>query len=145
MAQDLNLKRVADMAASPTPDGDAEGEQRLTKRQSLQTIAVELHRGNLLKVQELALRQQELETQRALLEVIKTPQGGELMMKSLEMFSATMSPLLEILAARANQPPVVDSNPALPEPPAPHEIVHDGVRIVSQPGTTKEIKDPAES
>lgn len=105
----------------------------LTGSQALQSIAVELHRANVLKGEELRLRVRSNDLVANVIDLLrKGPQMDSGMTDAIrELSRGIMEPLGAMMAhAMMPKPPRVES---LPGPPPTIESEKDGTRVTQQP------------
>lgn len=118
---------------SEKPNG---GERTLTSRESLQSIAVELHRGNEMAAASLVLQQRQVDLIANLMDFVRLQQtnasaGNAQMMDAISGF---MAPIGEMLGSQAARRPEVR---AAVGRSAPSSVTHegDGMRVSKDPET----------
>lgn len=101
----------------------------------LQSIAVELHRGNELKTLELRYQERQTDLLANALDLLRKPAqaGGEGMVEVLREFTSALSRPLEALLGDAMKPkpPRIETIPAGPAKPI--ELEKDGTRVSQDP------------
>ena len=123
--------------ARQAPSGEG---LELTAEQSLQSIAVELHRANLLKGEELRLQETQNDLVRNVLDLLRAPAAapaaadvtGGAAEALREFTSSLIGPLGALLGEAAKpRPPRVESLPAPDLPPVESE--RGGIRVEQKP------------
>lgn len=127
-------KRERDLKADSEPDAP-EGLE-LSIQESLQSIAVELHRANLLRQQELRLQERQNDLVSNVLDLLRKPvqtAQADGMAESMREFTRAFMEPIQALLGEAMRPkaPKIDSLPAGPPPPI--ELEKDGTRVSQAP------------
>lgn len=126
--------RQAELQADREPAESSDGLE-LSVPESLQSIAVELHRANELKVLELRFQERQNDLTANALDLLRKPAqaGGEGMVEVLREFTSALSRPLEALLGDAMKPkpPRIETIPA--GPPKPIELEKDGTRVSQDP------------
>ena len=108
----------------------------LSPDQSLQSIAVELHRANLLTQQQLKLTERQNDLLGNVIDLLRAPpgiDGGGMADAMREFTQSFMGPIGALLADAAKpRPPRTESLPAGPPPPITNE--KGGTRVEQEPG-----------
>ena len=123
-------------AAERALKADSGDGPELTVEESLQSIAVELHRANLLKGEELRLQERQIDLVRNGLDLLRAPAssevGGGVAEAMREFTSSLIGPLGVLLGDAAKpRPPRVESLPAPDRPPVESE--RGGIRVEQKP------------
>ena len=117
-------------------------ERMLTERQSLQSIAVELHRGNQLKAHEIQVQAKQLEILERISRQLENPQGAEYAAKSLEMMERSLLPLQDLVGMNAERRPIAQVETLPPTEPAVQEVTTAGTRIRQAPPSVRIFDGP---
>ena len=133
MRRPLRLQ-TRDRALSEKSNGE---ERVLTSRESLQSIAVELHRGNEMAAASLVLQQRQVDLIANLMDFVRLQQtnastGNAQMMEAISGF---VGPLSEMLGSQAARRPEIRTAAGRS---APSSVTHegDGIRVSKAPEPT---------
>ncbi len=128
-------KREQDLKADSEPDANSEGLE-LSVQESLQSIAVEFHRANLLKQQELRYQERQNDLLGNVLDLLRKPvqtaQADDVAESMREFTRAFMEPIQALLGeAMRPKAPKTESLPA--GPAATVELEKNGTRVTQDP------------
>jgi len=112
---------------------------KLSGEESLQSIAVELHRANQMKLKELQIQAQQLAALDRISAQLENPQGAEHAARSLEMMERALSPLQDLVSQAPERRPEARVETLPPTQPPDHEVSGPGTRIRQSPPNVREL------